>query len=98
MLTAIDSDVIKTYVELGLGVGIIAAMAFDAQRDRPCARSTPAHLFESSTTRIAVRRGAYLRGFAYDFIESFAPQLRRKIVEEALAGEARGADPDGYEL
>jgi len=98
VLTSIDSDVIKTYVELGLGIGIIAAMAFDAQRDQALRALDAAHLFKSSITRIAVRRGAYLRGFAYDFIEGFAPQLRRKIVEEALAGEASAADPDGYEL
>jgi hypothetical protein len=45
-----------------------------------------------------VRRGAYLRGFAYDFIEGFAPQLRRPIVEAALAGETRASDPDDYQL
>jgi hypothetical protein len=73
-------------------------MAFDAQRDQALRALDAAHLFKSSITRIAVRRGAYLRGFAYDFIEGFAPQLRRKIVEGALAGEARVADPDGYEL
>ncbi len=98
MLTAIDSDVIKTYVELGLGIGIIAAMAFDAQRDAALRALDAAHLFKSSITRIAVRRGAYLRGFAYDFIEAFAPQLRRPIVEAALAGETRASDPDDYQL
>jgi DNA-binding transcriptional LysR family regulator len=98
VLTAIDSDVIKTYVELGLGIGIIAAMAFDPERDRNLRALDAAHLFRSSITRIAVRRGAYLRGFAYAFIEAFAPQLRRPIVEQALTGPARAADPDDYQL
>jgi LysR family cys regulon transcriptional activator len=98
VLTAIDSDVIKTYVELGLGIGIIAAMAFDPERDRNLRALDAGHLFQSSVTRVAVRRGAYLRGFAYGFIEAFAPQLRRQIVEQALSGEVRAADPDDYQL
>ncbi len=93
VLTAIDSDVIKTYTELGLGVGIVAAMAFDAVRDRGLRAIDAQHLFRTNTTRIAVRRGGYLRGFAYEFIERFAPQLTRKIVEQALAGRA-----ESYEL
>jgi len=86
VLAAIDSDVIKTYVELGLGVGIIAAMAFDAQRDRGLRAVDAGHLFRTNTTRIAVRRGAYLRGFVYDFVQQFAPHLTRKVVEQTLAG------------
>jgi len=86
VLAAIDSDVIKTYVELGLGVGIIAAMAFDAQRDRGLRAVDAGHLFRTNTTRIAVRRGAYLRGFVYDFVQQFAPHLTRTVVEQALAG------------
>jgi LysR family cys regulon transcriptional activator len=98
VLTAIDSDVIKTYVELGLGTGIIAAMAFDPERDRNLRALDAAHLFQSSITRIAVRRGSYLRGFAYAFIEAFAPQLRRSIVERALTGESPPGDAESYEL
>ena len=94
VLTAIDSDVIKTYVELGLGIGIIAAMAFDAQRDASLRALDAAHLFRSSITRIGVRRGTLMRGFAYDFIEGFAPHLRRKIVEQALSGEAPAGESD----
>ena len=87
VLTALDADVIKTYVELGLGVGIMAAMAFNAKRDQGLKALDASHLFESSTTRIGVRRGAYLRRYVYDFIELFAPQLTRAVVERAVAGE-----------
>jgi LysR family cys regulon transcriptional activator len=93
VLTAIDSDVIKTYVELGLGIGIVAAMAFDPERDRTLRAIDARHLFRTNTTRVAVRRGGYLRGFAYDFIERFAPHLTHKVVDQALAGEA-----ESYEL
>ncbi len=91
VLTALDADVIKTYVRLGMGVGIIAAMAFDAQQDHDLAAIDVAHLFTSSTTRIGVRRGAYLRRYTYAFIESFAPQLDAHTVDLALRGD--GEDP-----
>jgi len=87
VLTALDSDVIKTYVELGLGVGILAKMAFDAKRDDHLRAIDASHLFDASTTRLGVKRGAYLRRYAYEFIEMFAPQLSRSIVERAVAGE-----------
>ena len=87
VLSAIDADVIKTYVELGLGVGIIAAMAFDARRDLRLRAIECSHLFRSNTTRVAVKRGNLLRGYAYEFIELFAPGLNRKLIERALAGE-----------
>jgi LysR family transcriptional regulator, cys regulon transcriptional activator len=86
VLTALDSDVIKTYVELGLGVGILAKMAFDAKRDRNLRAIDASHLFESSTTRLGVKRNAYLRRYAYEFIELFAPHLPRGIVERAVMG------------
>ena len=86
VLTALDADVIKTYVGLGLGVGIMAKMAFDAKRDHPLRALDASHLFESSTTRLGVKRGAYLRRYAYDFIELFAPQLPRSVVERTVAG------------
>ncbi len=88
VLTAFDADVIKTYVELGLGVGIMAKMAFDAKRDRQLRAIDAAHLFPSSTTRLGIKRGAWLRGFAFDFIAMFAPQLSREVVSRALAAEA----------
>lgn len=91
VLTALDSDVIKTYVELGLGIGIMAKMAFDPQRDRTLRSIDASHLFESSTTRLGIRRGAYLRGYAYEFIEMFAPQLDRRTVGGAVMGET-GSD------
>ena len=87
VLSAIDADVIKTYVELGLGVGIIAAIAFDAKRDLRLRAIECSHLFHSNTTRVAVKRGSLLRGYAYEFIELFAPALNRKLIERALAGE-----------
>lgn len=91
MLTAIDSDVIKTYVGLGLGVGIIAEMAFDPLRDDTLAAMPASHLFEGNTTRVAFRRDLWLRGYEYDFMELLAPQLTRRTVEATLKGE--GADP-----
>jgi LysR family cys regulon transcriptional activator len=87
VLTAIDADVIKTYVELGLGVGIIAHMAYDPKRDTGLRAIDASHLFEPSTTRIGIRRGSYLRGFVYDFIEMFAPHLTRDVVEAAINGK-----------
>lgn len=86
VLTAIDADIIKTYVKLGLGVGIIASMAFDPATDPGLAARDAAHLFPSSTTSIGIRRGAYLKGYAYSFIELFAPHLTRDVVERALVG------------
>ena len=84
VLTAFDADVIKTYVELGLGVGIMAAMAFNPKRDRQLRAIDAAHLFTSSTTRLGIKRGAYLRRYAYDFIELFAPNLSRDLVEQTV--------------
>lgn len=88
VLSAQDSDVIKTYVELGLGVGILAKMAFDPARDRALRAIDAGHLFESSTTRLGIKRGAYLRRYAYHFIETFAPRLPRALVERVVQGEA----------
>lgn len=93
VLSAVDSDVIKTYVELGLGIGIIAMVAFDEKRDRHLRAIDIGHLFGIMTTRIAVRRGSALRGFAYDFIELFAPRLTRAVVDATLKGEG-----SSYEL
>ena len=87
VLSAQDSDVIKTYVELGLGVGILAKMAFDPKRDLNLRAIDAGHLFESSTTRLGIKRGAYLRRYAYEFIEMFAPQLSRDVVERSVRGE-----------
>ncbi len=95
VLTALDSDVIKTYVELGMGVGIIASMAFDPVRDQKLQVRDASHLFAPSTTRVGLRRGAYVRRYTFDFIEMFAPQLTQEVVQAALLGpeeqEAPGA-------
>ncbi|MCG6934002.1 MAG: HTH-type transcriptional regulator CysB [Gallionella sp.] len=83
-LTAIDADVIKTYVEMGLGVGILAKMAFIPERDKHLRMLDAAHLFKPSTTRVAIRKNEYLRGYTYDFIEMFAPHLTREAVARAM--------------
>ncbi len=92
VLSAIDADVIKTYVSLGLGLGIIASMAFDATRDAGLQALPAEHLFGSNTTRIGLRRGNHIRRFEYDFIELFAPQLTRKAVDMAIAGARPGEE------
>ena len=84
VLTAIDADVIKTYVELGLGIGILAQMAFEPSRDRHLRAIDAGHLFEPSTTRIGISRNSYLRKYVYDFIEMFAPHLDRATVAVAM--------------
>ncbi len=89
VLTALDSDVIKTYVELGMGVGIVAQMAYDPARDVAFDKLDAGHLFAPSTTRLALRRGVFLRGYVYDFIALFAPALDRAAVDAALAGAAK---------
>lgn len=87
VLQAMDADVIKTYVELGLGVGVIASVAFDEARDSGLVALDARHLFATNTTRIALRRGTLLRGYVYNFIETFAPTLTREVVRRALASE-----------
>ncbi len=92
VLQAMDADVIKTYVELGIGVGVIATMAFDEARDTTLAAIDARHLFPTQTTRVAVKRGAFLRGYVLDFIETFAPTLTRELVGRALAAPDDGGD------
>ena len=86
VLSALDADVIKTYVELGMGVGIIATMAYDASKDVAFEMLDASDLFAASTTRLALRKGVFLRGFVYEFITLFAPQYTRSAVDAALAG------------
>ncbi|MEW7851405.1 CysB family HTH-type transcriptional regulator [Massilia aurea] len=86
LLEAIDADVIKTYVELGMGIGIIAGMAYDAERDRGLRALPVGHLFGMNTSRVAIKQGAYLRSYVYTFIELLAPTLNRKMVESAMRG------------
>ena len=94
VLEAIDADVIKTYVRIGLGVGIVAEIAV---RDDPPGGdlvSRPVgHLFGNNVTRIAFKRGAYLREFVYAFAEMLSDRLSRKLIIGAMAGEA-----DDYQL
>jgi LysR family cys regulon transcriptional activator len=85
VLLAMDADVIKTYVELGLGVGIVASIAFDEERDRQLVALDARHLFAANMTRVGLRRGNYLRDYAYGFIETFAAPLTRGVVSQALA-------------
>lgn len=84
VLTAMDSDVIKRYVTLGLGVGIVASMAFDHGSDKGLRAIEASHLIAPNVTRLAVRRGAYLRSYTYDFIRQFVPELQRSDIERAL--------------
>ncbi len=79
-MSALDADVIKTYVKLGLGIGIIASVAFSPETDTTLVKLDSEHLFEKNTTLISVRRNHYLRGYAYRFIELCIPTLTESIV------------------
>jgi len=84
IFTATDADVIKTYVGLDLGIGIIASMAFDQQKDQPLQAIDASHLFKPSTTHMGIRRGNYLRGYSYDFIKLFAPHLNKETIDDSI--------------
>jgi len=90
VLTALDSDVIKSYVSLGLGVGIISSVAFDRAKDKGLAMLAADHLFPVQTTRLAFRKGAWLRGYTAEFIRLFVPHLSREALGKLAAG--RGED------
>jgi LysR family transcriptional regulator, cys regulon transcriptional activator len=90
VLAAMDADVIKTYVELGVGVGIVADLAYDAVRDRRLRALEAGHLFGENRTQLAVRRGGHLRGYIHAFIDAFAPGMAR----EAIARASAEAPPD----
>lgn len=85
VLTAVDADVIKTYVRLGMGVGIVANMAYVQSEDAGLVALPADHLFEHSTTHIGFRRGTFLRGYMYEFVQMFAPHLTPQVVERATA-------------
>ena len=89
VFTATDADVIKTYVRLGLGIGIIADMAHDPETDSDLVALDASHLFSPSTTMIGCRRGTFLRGFMFDFMELFAPHLTRERVTDAFNVQTR---------
>ncbi len=84
VLSAMDSDVLKTYVELGIGIGLLAEMAYDAKADRNLGAVPVKHLFAESTTKIALKRGAYLRGYTYALLELMSSSLTRDKVDAAL--------------
>ncbi|GAB3294590.1 HTH-type transcriptional regulator CysB [Pseudidiomarina andamanensis] len=84
VFTATDADVIKTYVRMGLGIGVVASMAVDSKNDADLINIPAAHLFAPSTTKIGFRKGTFLRSYMYDFLEGFAPHLHRTLVEQAM--------------
>jgi LysR family transcriptional regulator, cys regulon transcriptional activator len=86
VLSAMDSDVIKTYVELGIGIGLLAEMAFDAKTDTKLGMISAKHLFAESVTKIALKRNAFLRGYTYALIQLLAPALDKGVVDEAMVG------------
>ena len=88
VFTAADADVIKTYVRLGLGIGIIASMALEKERDDDLIALNASHLFDYSTTSIGFRKETFLRTYMYDFIEMFAPHLNRELIEAALQAQS----------
>lgn len=87
VMSAMDADVIKSYVEIGLGIGIIASMAYNAGREGSLVLLEAGHLFETNITRIAIHRGHYLRGFEYRFLELCSPTLDATAVHEALGAK-----------
>ncbi|WAJ69073.1 HTH-type transcriptional regulator CysB [Catenovulum adriaticum] len=84
VFTATDADVIKTYVRMGVGIGVMATMAVDKKNDQDLVAIDASHLFKPSTTKIGFRKGTFLRYYMYDFIERFAPHLTRDIVDKAI--------------
>ena len=84
MLTAIDADVIKTYVSLNMGIGLIAEMAYDSTKDNPMVSKDVSHLFPLSTTYIGIRRDNFLRKYTSDFIQMFIPQTSEKELKQIL--------------
>ena len=89
VFTASDADVIKTYVRLNLGVGIVASMAYDPKADSDLITIDASHLFQASVTRIGFRRGIYLREYMYEFIRQFAPHLSHQIVEYCANSQSK---------
>lgn len=89
VFTATDADVIKTYVRLGLGVGIIARMAHDPDADADLVALDASRLFRPSTTKIGFRRGTFLRGYMFDFIQRFAPHLSKDVIEQVVQCSSR---------
>ena len=87
VLEAIDSDVIKTYVTLGLGIGIIAEVAFEPKRDTPLEAIAAGHLFGTHTARLAVRRGVFLREFTFNCLQMMAPKVDKAHLKTLVSGQ-----------
>jgi LysR family cys regulon transcriptional activator len=88
VLRAIDADVIKTYVELGLGIAVVSSMVYDADRDRRLGVRDVTHLFKPGYVNIYARRGGYLRDYAIEFIRTYAPHLSKAMIVEAIEGRS----------
>lgn len=87
VMSALDADVIKSYVELGLGIGIVASLAFNAERDHNLQLLDCSHLFPANVTRIAIREGHLLRTFAYEFIGLCSPRLTEEVLRNGSPQE-----------
>lgn len=87
VLSAMDSDVLKTYVQLGIGIGLLAEMAYDAKADHAIGAVSASHLFRESVTKIALKRGAFLRGYTYELIELMSSKLTKNVVDAAMGAE-----------
>ncbi len=96
VLEAIDADVIKTYVEIGLGVGIVTEMAFDHQRDHTLRALPAGKLFGMNLTYIGIKQDAYLRSYVYTFIELFAPTLTRQKIEKKMSAKSDDIDTENH--
>src|SRR3546814_7459534 len=91
VLEAIDADVIKTDLDVGLGIGIMAGMAFDPRRDKGLVGLPAGHLFGTHVTRVAVKSGVFLRDYVYVLLEMLAPELTREVVQEAIDKSPKAA-------
>ena len=89
VLDAVDTDVIKTYVRLGFGVGIIASPAFNPAEDGDLVALEGVEIFPGAVTEIILRPGTFLRGYMHDFIEEFAPHLRRDLVSDLVLNDGQ---------
>jgi LysR family transcriptional regulator, cys regulon transcriptional activator len=88
VLSAMDSDVLKTYVQLGIGIGLLAEMAYDPKADHAIGAVSASHLFRESVTKIALKRGAFLRGYTYELIELMSSKLTKAVVDTAMRADA----------
>jgi len=86
LLSAVDADVSKVYVERGMGIAILASVAFDPVKDTQLALRDASHLFKSSFLNVSIRRNAYLRGYMTAFVSAFAPHFTPAFLEKAVAG------------